>query len=279
MKIGKCTNYSGCKLAYRNERITVITKNFVCPECGSPLEKVSGRPRSSGVWLLALGVLIVLAVAIAVVLRTRWEVNVYPNPPAVVSAPAPTPTPAPTPLPTPLPIPVPTPVPTPLPAKPSPAPAAFGGSAEDLRKIKEEVLKRINLMPELTSRQRSMLLTSLARASGMDMVARVSFPTGKKLVSESDLASIQGKLGEPGMRQAMENPSLVFVVLGYASKQGNDQTNLELSQLRADTVMNALQEKFQIRNVIYSVPMGASTLFGQSSFADNQVAEVWAVIP
>ena len=278
MKTGKCTNYSGCKLAYRNERITVITKNFVCPECGSPLEKVSGRPRSSGVWLLALGVLIVLGVAIAVVLRTRWEVSMYPSPEVVVASP--TPTPPPTPAPTPVPTPTPPP-PTPPPATPAPTPlpAAFGTSAEELRKIKEEVLKRINLMPELTSRQRSMLVTSLARASGMEMVARVSFPTGKKLVSEADLTAIRGKLGEPGMGQAMDNPSLVFVVLGYASKQGNDQANLELSQLRADTVMNALQEKFQIRNVIYSVPMGASTLFGENNFADNQVAEIWAVIP
>jgi len=278
LKTGKCTNYSGCKLAYRNERITVITKNFVCPECGSPLEKVSGRPRSSGVWLLALGVLIVLGVAIAVVLRTRWEVSMYPSPEVVVASP--TPTPPPTPAPTPVPTPTPPP-PTPPPATPAPTPlpAAFGTSAEELRKIKEEVLKRINLMPELTSRQRSMLVTSLARASGMEMVARVSFPTGKKLVSEADLTAIRGKLGEPGMGQAMDNPSLVFVVLGYASKQGNDQANLELSQLRADTVMNALQEKFQIRNVIYSVPMGASTLFGENNFADNQVAEIWAVIP
>jgi len=99
------------------------------------------------------------------------------------------------------------------------------------------------------------------------------------MVSEADLASIRESLALPEMRDAMQNPSLVFVVLGYASKQGNDQANLELSQLRADTVMNTLQQQFQTQNVIYSVPMGASTLFGKNSFVDNQVAEIWAVIP
>ena len=42
-RIGKCTNYSGCKLAYRNEKITVVTKEFRCPECGSPLESLGPK--------------------------------------------------------------------------------------------------------------------------------------------------------------------------------------------------------------------------------------------
>src|SRR6516225_10716697 len=68
-RIGKCTNYSGCKLAYRNEKIAVVTKDFRCPECGSPLEPIARKRGPSPVLFLSIGVsLVVLLAIIAIVL-------------------------------------------------------------------------------------------------------------------------------------------------------------------------------------------------------------------
>ena len=39
-RTGKCTNYTKCTTAYRNQPISV-PGNFICPECGQPLQEVS----------------------------------------------------------------------------------------------------------------------------------------------------------------------------------------------------------------------------------------------
>ena len=69
-RIGKCTNYSGCKLAYRNEKITVVTKEFRCPECGSPLESLGPKRGLSPTLVLSIGVAIVLLLAVGAILWT-----------------------------------------------------------------------------------------------------------------------------------------------------------------------------------------------------------------
>src|SRR6516225_12290611 len=72
-RIGKCTNYSGCKLAYRNEQINVVTKEFRCPECGSPLEPVGGKKDSSLATFLIAGVAVVLLLAIGAIVWTLMQ--------------------------------------------------------------------------------------------------------------------------------------------------------------------------------------------------------------
>src|ERR1700749_3093717 len=88
-RIGKCTNYSGCKLAYRNEKITVVTKEFRCPECGSPLEPIGPKSGPSPVLILSIGVAIVVLVAIVAILLT---VGIKPGVVQVKQAPPPSPT-------------------------------------------------------------------------------------------------------------------------------------------------------------------------------------------
>ncbi|MBV8140932.1 MAG: hypothetical protein JOZ60_02685 [Verrucomicrobia bacterium] len=75
-RIGKCTNYSGCKLAYRNEKITVVTKEFRCPECGSPLESLGPKRTVSPTLILSIGVAIVLLLAVGAIL---WAIGSSPG--------------------------------------------------------------------------------------------------------------------------------------------------------------------------------------------------------
>jgi YARHG domain len=64
-RIGKCTNYSGCKLAYRNEKCTVVTKEFRCPECGLPLESVDSKKEAPFMLYAVGGTVAVLLLAVA----------------------------------------------------------------------------------------------------------------------------------------------------------------------------------------------------------------------
>ncbi len=97
-RIGKCTNYSGCKLAYRNEKITVVTKEFRCPECGSPLESLGPKRGLSPTLVLSIGVAIVLLLAVGAIL---WTLSSSPKRRTEVVELSPTPSPIPTPSPTP----------------------------------------------------------------------------------------------------------------------------------------------------------------------------------
>src|ERR1700674_4625776 len=112
-RIGKCTNYSGCKLAYRNEKITVVTKDFRCPECGSPLESLGPKRTVSPILVLSIGVATVLILAIAAIL---WTLSRSPNRVTQVVELTPAPTPTLTPSPTPAPTATPTPATATMPA-------------------------------------------------------------------------------------------------------------------------------------------------------------------
>jgi hypothetical protein len=68
-RTGKCPNFAGCLLAYRNENITLPDDApFDCPECGLPL--VGGKPPVA-IPIIILGGIILLVImgAIAVYIR------------------------------------------------------------------------------------------------------------------------------------------------------------------------------------------------------------------
>jgi hypothetical protein len=287
-QFGKCTNYAGCKLAYRNEKIIVNTDDFKCPECGSPLETIHPVLRSYGLEAIIGSIIVFIILAFGVMIWTRWY-YMDDNQPPPIPIPTPTPNPTATPTPPPLPkpsptlppIPVPTPPPSPTPS-PTPVPVSsdhLDTSASDLAKIKLEVAKRIDLMPDLSSSKKEALFSALAKAKGLKLLATVSFKTGLEKCSETDSSLIKAALASPEISKLLDDPSVVFVILGYASKTGTAQLNMNLSQLRANSLMNQLQLDFQVRNAAYAVPMGESTLFGKSNNLANQVAELWIVLP
>ena len=69
------------------------------------------------------------------------------------------------------------------------------------------------------------------------------------------------------------------MILGYADRQGNDQKNLQISNERAQAVMDALRDQLGIQNVMHTVPMGGTDLLDTRELAKNRIVEVWAVLP
>jgi outer membrane protein OmpA-like peptidoglycan-associated protein len=239
-------------------------------------------PRSGGVWLLFFAIFAVLAMAVGIILWTRQTVldhrewlNAAKPTPAPITLPTPEPTPLATPMPTP--VPVPTPVATPVPVPTPPSGDVLDRTDAEFEALKREVVQRIDLIPGLTDQRKEFLYSSLARAQGLKLLMTVSFPTAARALSPADMQALQARLSDPKVAAMLQDPTIVFVILGYASKQGSDSVNMALSQARADRVMTAL-EQLNIKNVIYPVPMGASSLFGSNAL-DNQVAEIWLVQP
>jgi len=282
-RIGKCTNYSGCKLAYRNERITVVTKDFRCPECGSPLESLGPKRTVSPTLVLSIGVATVLILAIAAILwtlssstrRVTEVVELTPTP-TPMSTPAPTATPTPTPSPTPTPVPTPSQAPTPEPTK---APENLDLTGADFDEVKKEIIKRIEIQPTSTQAQKDRAYAIIDKAKGMGRIVLIKFDSANSNLRPQDVADVLAQVADPKVQKRLEDPTLVLVILGYADLQGNDQNNIELSRRRAQTVLDILRDKSGVANLMYPIPMGGSNLFDAREFSKNRVVEVWAIRP
>jgi outer membrane protein OmpA-like peptidoglycan-associated protein len=288
-RIGKCTNYSGCKLAYRNEKITVVTKDFRCPECGSPLESLGPKRSLSPTLVLSIGVAIVLLLAVGAILWTL--ANSSKRQTQVVEL-SPTPSPSPTPTPTPVPTPTSSPSPTATPAStlspnstPTSAADASGTPIDlditlpEIAAVKREVLKRIDLMPNVSSQNKDRLYSAVDRARGMGRLFSVSFETSLTKVTPEEVAAMKSQLDHPQLKKFLDDPTLVLVILGYADKQGDDQKNLDISNGRAQAVMDVLRDQVGVQNVMHVVPMGGTDLLDPRQLAKNRIVEVWAVLP
>jgi len=284
-RIGKCTNYSGCKLAYRNEKITVVTKDFRCPECGSPLESLGPKRTVSPVLILSIGVGIVLVLAVAAILWTlssapKRQPYVLELSPTPAPTPTPTPTPPPTPTSTPAPSETPAPTPTPTPtANASGTPINFDITLPEIAEVKREVLKRIDQMPNVSAQNKDRLYSAVERARGMGRLFTVSFETSFTKVSPEALADMKSQLERPQIKSYIDDPTLVLVILGYADKQGDNQKNLQISSARAEEVKDVLRDQLGIQNVMHTVPMGGTDLLDPRELAKNRIVEVWAVLP
>lgn len=284
--VGKCTNYSGCTLAYRNEKIVVVTKDFHCPECGSQLEAIGPKEKPSYLWIVFTCVGAVLLLAIGAVIWTllsppqRHAKGTLELPPTPAPTVAPTPTPVPTPAPTPTPIstPAPTPAPTATPA-PSVGALNLDLTGQDFAQVKQGILKRIEMQPTHTQTEKDRVYQLVERAKGMGRIVVISFATANINLPPQDIASVQNQISQPRVRKVLEDPTVLLVVLGYADKQGSDQKNIDLSLGRAQTVTQILKDKCGVLNIMYPIPMGGTEMFDQRQFAKNRIVEVWAVAP
>jgi outer membrane protein OmpA-like peptidoglycan-associated protein len=161
----------------------------------------------------------------------------------------------------------------------APAQINLDAANAENRLVKAEVLARIDLMPRLNPEEKDKLYVQVERARGMGKVITIPFATGKISVGPGELAALEEKLNLPQIQKFTEDPTVVFVILGFADKKGDEKKNLTISLQRADAVAKTLKDRCAIMNVIHAVGMGSSDIFDAQDFAKNRVVEVWAVLP
>jgi outer membrane protein OmpA-like peptidoglycan-associated protein len=231
--------------------------------------------------------------------------------PSSNAAPTPTATPVSTATPTPIPTATPTPETTPTPestatatAPPAetpfetPAPSATEGSnsepqasasaqafptvkndAAEEAEVRKEVLARVDLLKELSQKERDYLYAQVERARGFTKLAIIPFPSGKTRPEQFQIDHLLGYLQKPEYQKLYEDPTVVFVVAGYADKQGNESQNQEISKERAQVVTKILETQAKIANTIRAVGMGGSEFFGHGTPDKNRVVEIWLAAP
>jgi outer membrane protein OmpA-like peptidoglycan-associated protein len=284
-RTGKCPNYAGCLLAYRNETITLPDDlPFVCPECKLPLIEggKAGKPVAIPIIIVGGISLLVIMAAGAVWVQAIHLKDQQPSNQigssfeegAIAGAQHEF-------------------LPSRHMAVDSPTPDASSTDAGVLaqppnldlqnaqnKRVKDEVLKRIDLMPTISEDDKDKLYASVERARQMGKILTISFPSGHVAVSPSDVDQLRAALASAQLQPFTKDPTCVFVILGFADLKGDEKTNLRISTQRAQSVLNALAGQCGILNVMHAVGMGGSTLFGNEQDAErNRVVEVWAVLP
>jgi outer membrane protein OmpA-like peptidoglycan-associated protein len=157
-------------------------------------------------------------------------------------------------------------------------PTVQNNAAEEAE-VRKEVLARVDLLKELSQKERDYLYAQVDRARGFTKLAIIPFPSGKTRPEQFQIDHLLSYLQKPEYQKLYEDPTVVFVVAGYADKQGNEQQNLEISKQRADVVAKILETQAKIANTIRAVGMGGSEFFGHGTPDKNRVVEIWLAAP
>ena len=157
-------------------------------------------------------------------------------------------------------------------------PTVKNDAAEEAE-VRKEVLARIDLLKELSQKERDYLYAQVERARGFTKLAIIPFPSGKTRPEQFQIDHLITYLQKPDYQKLYEDPTVVFVVAGYADKQGNEGQNMEISKQRAQVVAKILETQAKIANTIRAVGLGGSEFFGHGTPDKNRVVEIWLAAP
>jgi outer membrane protein OmpA-like peptidoglycan-associated protein len=157
------------------------------------------------------------------------------------------------------------------------APATLSKTEVDA--TREDVLKRINAMPKFTAEEKKRLSEKMETARSMERLLVIRFDTGQTALSRAAADDMMKRLKSSEVEDKLSDPTVVFVVAGYADAAGDPKKNLQISQQRADNVTKILKDKANLLNVVHSVGMGSTDLLDSKRADQNRAVEIWAVAP
>jgi outer membrane protein OmpA-like peptidoglycan-associated protein len=133
-------------------------------------------------------------------------------------------------------------------------------SSAELGATKEDIKKRINAIPRMSDSEKTKLIDKLDSAQYMQRVGVVYFPIGSTVLPKPSVDKLVSLFKAPELVQKMSDPTLVFIVAGYADMTGDPRGNYKLSDARAQAVANVLPDAAGVLNLVRTVPMGGTDL-------------------
>jgi outer membrane protein OmpA-like peptidoglycan-associated protein len=157
-------------------------------------------------------------------------------------------------------------------------PAAALSKAE-VDAARQDVVKRINAMPKLSADEKQRLTEKMETARSMERLFVVRFAIGQTSVGKAAVDALAQKFKSKEVQDKISDPTVVFVVAGYADTAGDPKKNLQLSEQRAENVTRFLKERTNLLNVVHSVGMGSTELLDSKRTDPNRAVEIWVVSP
>src|SRR5258708_30406162 len=133
--------------------------------------------------------------------------------------------------------------------------------AAEQAEVRKEVLARVDLLKELSQKERDYMYAQVERARDFTKLAIIPFPSGKSRPEQFQIDHLLTYLQKPEYQKLYEDPTVVFVIAGYADKQGNESQNQEISKQRAHAVANILENQAKIANTIRAADLAGSEVF------------------
>jgi outer membrane protein OmpA-like peptidoglycan-associated protein len=150
---------------------------------------------------------------------------------------------------------------------------------EEEQRVRKEVLTRIDLLKELTPKEKDYLYAQVERARGFTKLATIPFVRGRTKQEQYQIDHMLSYLEKPEFKKLFEDPTVVLVVAAYADKQGSDEQNLQISKERATSLMKILQNQGHVTNTVRAVGMGGLDFFDKNDVEKNRIAEIWLAAP
>jgi outer membrane protein OmpA-like peptidoglycan-associated protein len=144
---------------------------------------------------------------------------------------------------------------------------------------RREVLKRIDLMKSLSDRDKDQLYAQVEKARGFIKIATISFPQSSVAPGAAQTVEMIKRLQAPELRELLDDPTAVLVIIGYADLQGGEEKNRAISRARAENVVKELREKTTFSNVMHPVAMGGQSFLDTTKAERNRLVEVWIAQP
>jgi outer membrane protein OmpA-like peptidoglycan-associated protein len=157
--------------------------------------------------------------------------------------------------------------------------ATVTNSAAESEETRKEVLNRVDLMRNLSQKEKDQFYAQVERARGFRKLAVISFASGRSVATGAQADELLAKLNDSDAKSLLEDPTVVVLLVGYADTQGEETKNLEVSRSRAESLEKQLSGKLKLKNIVHSVGMGGQDLFDKTNREKNRVVEVWAVQP
>jgi len=152
-------------------------------------------------------------------------------------------------------------------------------SQPDVDPAKEGVVKRINALPGVNAEKKANLIEKMNKARSMERLTVIPFDRGQTTLHRAAADELVKAFDRPEMRDKLSDPTTILVVAGYADTGGRADSNLRVSQERAENVSRILREQAKLPNATQTIGMGGTELLDSKRPDQNRAVEVWAVVP
>lgn len=157
--------------------------------------------------------------------------------------------------------------------------AAIPMTRQDSDATKDAVIKRINVLPAATAEKKAKLIEKMHKARSIERLTVIPFDSGQTALRKAAAGELMKTFSSAEIRDKLSDPTTVLVVAGYADSAGRQETNLRISQERAENVGKILKEQAKVLNAVQTVAMGGTEVLDSTRPDQNRAVEIWAVVP
>jgi serine/threonine protein kinase len=157
--------------------------------------------------------------------------------------------------------------------------AATPMTRQDSDATKDAVIKRINVLPTANAEKKAKLIEKMYKARSIERLTVIPFGSGQTALHRAAAEELMKTFCSAEIRAKLSDPTTVLVVAGYADSAGRQETNLHISQERAENVGKILKEQAKLLNAVQTVAMGGTEVLDSTRPDQNRAVEIWVVAP